>query len=332
MADNIYVNVTMANTSNNTTSQATTSIAYDTALIDDPTQYYMSVVKMEIPLQGVPLFVFPTPGLGNDWIIGMVNAGTAYPQTVPFVSFNGFNNSSSFNYYYVYHYDQLIVMINRALYDSWVAAGSPAGGAPYISFNAESGLFSIIQNKPQADLGWNVYWNNNFNIYFPSFGVNLINIDSTAANARYILTCEQKSYDVTYTVGTNYVIPQNNPSVDYLNSIRKIILMSNSLPVRKEIYPPSIGSLGSSNNNSIPIITDFQLEVNNIPGQQRSILTYSADTLRLVDLINNSPINRLDLTLFWADSLNNLYPLYITKSDSVTIKLGFFKKSLFKHS
>lgn len=342
--DNLYVNLSLNNQTPDSTGRATLSKVFTENILDNPSDYYCAVVKLEVPLQALPLMIFPDPAVpGFDWRIGVVEydktttVASPWIQTIPFISENGFNSIGSANYYWVYHYGQVSQMINAALSASYIAAGSPGGDpvGPYVTF--DNGIFSFVLpqsfvNAPSAGTGWSIAWNNNFNIYFPTWNVYLKNINNQPDLAEYTLITDQLSYDKSFISGTDYLVPQEFSSVDYLNSLRKIVVVSNNLPARKEYIPASLAANNqSTNSNADSVLIDLQVQLERETGQQRGILTYEADLYRLVDLISNSPLQRINIELYWVDSLNNTYPVPVTRSDSVNIKLGFFKKSLFKN-
>ena len=81
---------------------------------------------------------------------------------------------------------------------------------------------------------------------------------------------------------------------------------------------------------SYPILTDFVPNISAAAGESRSIAYYvPTSQYRLVDLISTNPLQKIDIRIFWEDRDGNLYPLEISIFQQASLKLGFFKKSLY---
>ena len=65
-------------------------------------------------------------------------------------------------------------------------------------------------------------------------------------------------------------------------------------------------------------------------GTKANLQYYAQGPYRLVDLNSNIPLNKFDVQIFWSDQRNNLYPLYISYGQEVSIKFLFVKKSVYK--
>ncbi len=120
------------------------------------------------------------------------------------------------------------------------------------------------------------------------------------------------------------------PSVYLWATLRKIIITTNSIPVANEIIPS-----GSSNTAgqsvSFPILTDFVIPAEQA-GQSRSIAFYfPTSQYRLSDMLSDIPLFRIDLRVVWEDTNGNFYDLYLLPLQQASVKLGFFKKSLYKN-
>lgn len=273
----------------------------------------------------------------------------AFTENLVYVPASQVVNRHDLRYPYVYSYALLIQMINSSLLNAWVAAGSPggAGASPYFSYSPTEAFILLV--LPPAFVenganGWTVCFNNAIQSIFPSFQIFLSN-DPAFPNGRYEINTNQfagivsttgPGYDQFYLNDANfptptYVVTQDYQTVDYLNSVRKIVLLTNSIPVRKEFFPPANTS-NSGAANTVPIMSDFQIDLNATAGAQRSVAIYEAQIYRLIDLISDSPMKKINISLFWADQNNNLYPIYLNKNDSATIKLGFFSKALYENS
>lgn len=361
------------------------SAEYENPLLDDPSDYYLSVVKFQIPLDELPLFICPVvPGqtltygsgvpIQTPFQVGVYEVEPAasivpplpapptplhFVQNVTWIpawwnypaplSAGGTVNLDDLKFsdlLYVYSYQIICERVNAALLAAWTAAGSPGGQQPYYVFENER--FSLIMpysfvsaatTNPAAQ-GWSVFVDVNLLEVFPGFRYNL-----SSDQQRYEIPIDYLSYSKNYwatepygtitlgppAVPDTYKLDQEYTSFEYLSSARKIVMTSNTIPARKEYYPvptnfnPNANSTGV--NNGLGIISDFQLDLTNRPGEQRSIATYNADLYRMVDLVSTHPMRKIDVNLFWSDAFNNLFPLYISPYGTINIKLGFFHKN-----
>lgn len=379
--DNIYINCSINNPGDGNVLErkpARFNVTYEQPIIDDATDYYMSVIKFEIPLQGLPLFIFPIkPNQGNPNMsplsVGVCeNTDPTVPTTLPLTPGNdspvtwvqqqqGITapiQNQSYQvvtpYYYCYSYSHFVWLINRALNTAWGLAGSPGGAGkfPYFEYDTNTKLINLIMPYEFVNaasgtgFGWTVYFNDFASYYFQAFDYNLnytrfeIATHSLATNNSYIagppypqaITTTAGPPDLIEPVrgpGLTYIIKSEYPANDYINSVRKIVFTTNQLPVVKE-YFPSPGQSQSSDVSYLGVLTDFNLDINNVAGSQRSIALYDANIYKMIDLINPTPIRSIDLQIYWADGANNLYPLEIGNLDTVNIKLAFFSKKAYR--
>jgi hypothetical protein len=67
-------------------------------------------------------------------------------------------------------------------------------------------------------------------------------------------------------------------------------------------------------------------------GVSNSIFIYNAPSLyRLFQFKQSQPLQSLSIRVYFTDSLNNVYPLYIDKGQSIDLKFMFIKKHLIKN-
>ena len=360
---NVYLNVTMDNGGSTENVPARTFINYDQNLIPKATDFYCAVVKFEIPLQSLPLFIMPIqPNQVNPNLttlqVGICEVTPTLPGNNPPLTPQFMQpviwETQNYNipvpiqdqpfqvvtpYYYDYSYEHFVYLINKALNAAWVAGGS-LGAVPYFFYDVDTKIINLIM--PQSfqtaggGLGWTVCVNQNLNYYMQSFDFHKVNI---AGTSRFEIATGELATNRTYwapppygnNTASTYLIQQEYPSNDYINSVRKIILITNNIPVRKEYFPaPNVAQSGLT--SFLGIMSDFNLDNNNIAGAQRSTAIYSANLYNLIDLVTEIPIRQIDLQIFWADNKNNLYPVTLGPNDVANIKLGFFSKSLFDNN
>lgn len=131
-----------------------------------------------------------------------------------------------------------------------------------------------------------------------------------------------------------YKFTQEFGTLQYWASLNKIIIASN-MPIKNEFLPAgNVGSVNinqSGSNVTFPILTDFIPTVDNTAGITRTIAYYVPQgQYRLVDLLSDTPLRNIDLRVFWQDGDGNTYPLEIPVFESLSVKLAFVRKSLYK--
>lgn len=369
MSDNIYVNLSINNSTSGgnvlTSQPAKVSISYEQPLLQKASDYYLSVVKFELPLQSLPLFVFPiVPNQANPNLSTMV-VGVCENEATPGVPITTLQfsqtviwetqswntqvpvqNQSYFvytSYYDCYAYSHFVYLVNKALLAAWTAAGSPGGAnqQPYFYYDNSTTTINLVypydfvNAASTTGTGWKVFINDAASYYFQAF-------DYEINNGRFEIATHSLATDYSYvapspwpqgtgpnTAGSTYICKAEYPSNDYINSIRKVVFVTNGLPIQKEYFPsPNTNQGGIS---YLGVLSDFNLDLNNKAGAQRSVALYEANIYRLVDLLSTGPLRNIDLAVYWADRLGFIYPLNIGTQDLVSIKLGFFSKALYNN-
>lgn len=266
-------------------------------------------------------------------------------------------------YYFVFTYQLFINMINQALLNSYTLSGMGVGSgfvAPYFFLDPVTNLISLISsNLFQSVISphGTIYLNYALETYLDSF---LMKFNGYAMpNGRdfdFILfdNTQPTFQNAYYPPGVAVPAPTNPPTspaipfyrintqeystLEYWSSLRKIIITTN-LPIRNEYLPATnnapvfVNSSQSGVNVSYPILTDFEPQFRSVAGESRSVAYYVPTTqYRLVDLISDTSLQKLDLRIYWGDRDGNIYPLLISQFQEASIKLGFLKKSLYKEN
>ena len=346
--DNVYLNITINQdpSQGNTPSVATYNENLTIPVLPDCSKYYVSIIRFSIPLDQVPITIFPllvtqpNPNL-SSMIIGINYLGVNYPVNVIYNNHNlnltppipGVGpifftaGQASGPYYFIFYISQLIDMFNDALNTAFILAGSPGGVLPFYSYDPISQLISLNVSLPFRTAGANIYNNAEANNYLDSFDYFSFGYNQPFGR--------DFQHDLTHLnlVGTgNLPFPEDTISIELWFSLRKLLITSNNIPIFPEFSPaqnPNTG-LQTGVNSSIPIISDYipQLEFSN---QTRSIAYYiPTSQYRLVDLLSVTPLSKINLNIFWQDKLGNINPLYISVNQQATIKLAFIRKDLYK--
>lgn len=340
--DNIYLNIVFQNTTANEI-PAKYNVTKTIPIVDKPSDYYLAVVRMDVPLNGVPLLVVPIePDQGDPNLTPMIFYINSSSKAVEYVADNNYTAPMQNQmtqvvtpYYYVYSFGNLIDMFNTAISTAYTAAGSPGGaGAPYFVFNPTTQL--ILLNVPVAFIAASA------TISFNTYAANYLDGFRATYNATTNLyTLVTKNTGINgFSIPGQTIVVANPPTwlsvsqefvtMEYWLNLRKIVLTSNTIPVSSE-YIPAYEVTGHQSGVSLskPIITDFVPNIENAADSQSVAVYNPSAQYRLIDLIGDLPLNNIDLQIFWTDKTGNYYPMMIEPLQQASVKLGFFRKDLY---
>lgn len=268
-------------------------------------------------------------------------------------------------YYFMYSYQNLISMFNTALAvaytNSGVAALLPGYLPPYFFLNPDTNLISLVVSKyftassPLAPLTFvpRIYMNTITTGFLDAFNTIFNGFNNPLGNDLYFNLSNPTVDKNYYPGGVNipattdpaatlpavsyyYKFSQEYSVLEYWSSLRKIIISTNSIPINSE-YVPGINNQGSIDLDqngvtvSFPILADFVPEIGTSAGSSRSIAYYLPTAqYKLIDLISDNPLQTIDIKIFWQDRDGNLYPLLISILQQASMKIAFFRKTLYK--
>ena len=373
-ADNIYLNVEIQGDETLKASQPDYSIIRDDSFIKKASDYYLSIVRFNIPAYYAPIAYFLTQP--NDLVTGIyavtfqVNYDPFDPDagTITETAYLKFENPgpSSLNkyfrnvplqtdqgnyIYYLFTYSVFLNMLNVAIFNAWDAmvknVNFPYGdnaidltAVPFMTFDSTTKLFTFwaielcILNSEIPEIAANpikIYFNEYLYEFFSSLPAIQVNPDNTITgypidyqlnilNTRNNQT-EFRDFDpltIWFTTVQDYITIIN------WNPFRKILIVTNLLPVQTEL-------VDGSGDGFLPIISDFIPTVDTV--DVRSTFQYTpAGQYRLVDLVSDGPINKVDLFVYWQDLWGNLNNMYLEPYVTMSVKLGFFNKELYNNN
>jgi hypothetical protein len=315
-------------------------------IIDKASDFYCSIIRFDIPFNSIPLFIMPIVANQSNanltpMVIGITYSSVNYPESVIYVPDNNFiapvqnmQNQVISPYYYVYSYQNLITAFNVALAAAYVAAGSPGTvEPPYFFYNPVTQLINLVVNNAIILAGATIFMNVAANNYLDGFRTKTSITSTEGLTYSFILTDatpDQLALVPPYSAG-DYIFSQQYNVINYWTSLRKILITSSTIPINYE-FVPGYNSNGSQNgvSTSLPVITDF-VPTLEYAGQSRSIGYYvPTSQYRLIDMIADTPIYKIDLKIYWEDKTGNLYPLLISIFQEANIKIAFLRKSLYK--
>jgi hypothetical protein len=356
----IYYDVLLSNLDNkqNRPEPAVFSQTRNTPFIQDPSKYFLSIVRWTLDTSSLPIFVpMLDPRAGN----GVISAdATIYSITlqygdvisrapvlfipqdkkaeVPLSPFalGGIQNNNQ-GYYYVYSYAYVIFLINncyQTAFDELIilaaAAGTPipvAAVAPFLTFtNSTQTAFLTCSNIGfgPATVGdkIDIYFNTSLAGLFSSFPYEIEFGDGQfGKNFKFILDI---GVDIPLTDDI-FIVESEYSTISVWNPVISISVMSNNLGViqnvegKPTLYYNNTLINGSGNNSvSSNLITDFVADVY-VP----NIIYVPTAEYRRIELVGNTPLSNLDLAIFWKNRIGQLQPFLLPVGGSCSIKLMF---------
>ncbi len=355
--------------SSQTPEDANYQVTRDIPLLDKASDYYVAVVRFAIPLDSVPVMVMEiVPNQNNPnltpYIIGITYNATNYPNQLIYSADNNLvppvqnqENQVITPYYFIYAYNAFIDMINASLSQTWSSSGLagifPNSIPPYFIYDTV-GLTLIVPDcfrrvvSPLTNIP-TIYVNSALESFLSSFQYYSLGTNQPfgkdeefilSPNRGDIVLSNVKPY---YPAGITPPATTASPNIatDYWSitseyntfqlwdSLRKIVIISNTMPVRTEGIP-SANPASPGLSSGLPILSDFVLDLQQA-GDSRSIAHYNPQTYKLVDLVSDLPLTKIDIQLFWQDRNQNLYPIKLSSFQTASIKLGFFRKNIYKN-
>jgi hypothetical protein len=348
----------------------------DSPILLDASKYSVSVVRFQVDTYSLPVFFCGIqPNQGNRdlsvysvtleyydskvpgsedpeqqyiiWIPQDKDPNLTIPSP-PNQQSTGFQAESS--YYFCYHYNYLILLINNAIETAFLAlqARHPVdlafASTPFLYWDNARSCVSVISQElyfnldPSAgrDPIVRIYFNralyalfNSLPFYHlsdsDSFGRVYQLINSGDNGARILTNPFSTGLSQVIVIEQEYTTTQNFTPVSSI-----LFLTDGSLPVRANLVSqPKIYINGqqlqftNQPDNYNMIITDLQTDEFSYRPQ---LLYYPTAQFRYIDMINQGPLKRIGIRVFWRSKLNTLIPLNIQANGSGSIKLLFERK------
>lgn len=360
--DNVYVNAVIKHNPafGNNPSPAEYNITKTQPIIGKGDDYYVSVIRFDIPLSDVPLYIFPVlpnqsdPNL-SSLIIGVSAGGVDYPNNLVFVTQNPDVQppvqDKPFQvvtpYYYCYSYQNLIDSLNIALLAAWFSAGSVGIYPPFFYLDVNTYLIKLVLTSTFVNSDQVIFINTPLLNFIDTFNYITVIDKTNGHDYNFNFSNDYYSYasipDTTIpvpnfavnfesnlppTTPSWYIYSQEISTLNYWTALRKIIITSDTIPIVREIIS-NVYDL--SQTISVPIITDF-VPTFETANQTRNIAYYyPTSQYRLVDIIASRALTTIDLKIFWQDKAGNNFPLNLSLYQEASIKLAFVKKTLYKN-
>jgi hypothetical protein len=366
--DRLYYNIIIPyKPSKNGISPAVYQEQLNIALIQDPSKYYISIIRFTIPTANIPIMYptiqeYPNTNVNNTiYSVTITYGPPAGPpisisrEYIQFVTSTQFPLPSSPTiqnpkvkispYYYVYSYINWISMINTTLTTAFNGLPIIAGSKePYfiydvdnkiISLVAQTSYYSLNQNPAPANI-FKVYCNYPLLTFLDGMNVNFLGVG--LADGLDIQFLIQNNHNNYYNPLEDYVapptipkylsVPQEYGTLTDWNIFQSLSIISNLLPTRQEFIPSSSANNNQSGVvNSVGVLTDFEPILQNGP-EARTTVQYQVNSpYRLINLTSNIPLTKIDVNIYWVDKNGNSYLLDIPINSVLTMKIVFVKKS-----
>lgn len=359
-----HVNLTINNPDGDDNVFAETDITYDQPIVNNSGEHMCSVVNFSLPMQNLPLFVFPVePNQGDlptsanintstlqvgvchnmqDVYIeaGNVEPVTEYANALVWVTqemglvkpIQNQTRQVITPYYYCYSFEHLVNLVNTAVETAWDRAGNP-GGSPgnytYAPKFAYDDSLKTFNWRLPSEFTGNALSSTGWSVCWNSEFDNLVNNFNTIENGDIYILENKLSAKTNTNVDGNVLLYQDYPTTDYFNSAERILVTTGTIPIAQDLFPGPTGQYQGLSSRE-RILVDVSLDFDNSITAQRSILKYlpNTDLYQMNDCLSTLPLQRISVKFRWVDSLNNVYDIPVSKGETVTCKLGFYNKHL----
>lgn len=119
-----------------------------------------------------------------------------------------------------------------------------------------------------------------------------------------------------------FKIEQDYNSLYRWNSFKDIVFKTNTIPIVNEY----IRSNAAGQVNFQPILTDFEPLLSKAGDSRSNLQYFPQGPYRLINLNSSVPLKKFDVSVFWKDEKENLYPIRLFRGQVLTIKFLFIKK------
>lgn len=324
--DNIYYNIVINNDSN-VSIPATYQEQKVKPIVEHPEQYYLSMIRFSLALQTAPIFQFKD----NTYYVTLSYLGVDYSFPVLFQSLNSVAFPTEKG---VYSYQHMVDMINTTLQTAFNAIPvKPAGivNPPYMTYSGKTNLFTLHVQTQYALAGSIEIWFNNILYYFFDNYETFFNGEDNASKKDFRFIIENKFVNTeTFNGQPCYFFDQEYVALFNFAELKTIVFKTSTIPVRPE-FTPNANPNNAGNIAFDPIMVDFEVDPEATPALYRGYLNYTPSAqYRLIDLVGRDPLSNIAITVSYKDQNQVSYPVLIPPKKSLSMKLAFVKKDLYK--
>lgn len=324
--DNIYYNIVINNNGESSIPAIYTEQKVK-AIVEHPEQYFLSMVRFSLALQTVPIFTFKD----DQYFITLSYLGVDYSFPIVYQSLNtvGFPSNRA-----VFSYQHMVDMINTTFETAFNAIPvKPAGivNPPYMTYSGQTNLFTLHTQTQYALAGSIEIWFNNILYYFFDNFETLFNGENNASKKDFKFIIQNKFVNTeTFNGQPCYFFDQEYVATFNFAELKTIVFKTSTIPVRPEFTP----NLNNNGNISFdPIMVDFEVDPEGSSALYRGYLNYVPSAqYRLIDLVGREPLSNISITVSYKDQNQVSFPVLIAPKKSLSMKLAFVKKDLYKNT
>lgn len=325
-SDVVYFNASIKN-NKNVSIQAFFQQARSQNIIEKCNDYYLAVVRLEVPHSTVAMFNFAA----RDYFVTINNGVTDFTTQLLYVSDGNPTSNLDSAFQGIYTFQQFLDSLNTALRTSHIAAGI-AGNAPMMVYE-EDGRFSLNVDTNYTIGVDEIFFNDALFRLFQGIQSEFISFTATS-NKDYrmiygplfnnILTYPTNPI-FGYIAGDYYKMSQETQSQFTWVNISSIVVTTNTIPCKKEY----IGLSSDNNSTESQTITDFIPVQQNFNKYDRTPWVYEPqDGYRLVDLESDSPLRTIQFKVELVNDESFIFPVSLAPGENILLKMMFMKKSL----
>jgi hypothetical protein len=339
--------------------QATYNQARTIPYLKNPEDYYGAVISFYINDTSIPVItpdIVPYQSNPNltVYTVSLQAQGQTVTQNVIFEPQNlvvevplgpslypdGLPNYKT-GYYNIQSYAFFMGLVNNAFETAYTALqvlvpSLPIFDPPILNFDSATNLFSLtgtnsLYNNDTAS-PTPIYIFMNSPLYHLFEFANYFKIVNGIAENQIIMNANTSIIDTTNDVITNI---QEVYSVDLWNTITNIVITTANIPaVQTNVGNPQVYYNGqvlpisTNNSNTRQVMLDFPYTLNSV---NQPISYVPTAQYQLFEMNSSEPLYTMDWQMSYRARTGLLYPVFLNSGTVASLKLGFFKKSSFKH-
>ncbi len=342
----IYYNMVISNNTNTSQPAVFKEVRTD-SILENPQSYRMAIMAFTVPTASVPVFKFNEAGPFSVTLT--FGAFTAYQPVVFFAP------NPTYTVANIYVYNDFLKQVNVALLTAFnTLAGLtvlPVGAVPpFFIFNPANQIFSLVARSDLYNTyagGANTFNASRISIYSNAILSNffdgmsyIYHAEGNALGLDYEFVVQEESNPMTLaysgaTASTTIPQPSYYPAGTYtpyfvMNQQYASTInwyQATHLQFTSTLMPLQNEYIQGSNNNSIALITDFQMPLSEQIAQQRPYVQFFPQgQFRYIDLKGNIPFKIFDMSVYWTDDLQDRTLLYLPPKSVLSMKILFEKK------
>lgn len=254
------------------------------------------------------------------------------------------------DYYFIYNFQYWITLVNTTFADClsdldaivFGATGAhlPSLNPPFMewdTFNNVAILNADIAGFNQANAHpINIYFNTPLFTLFSSFVADYKGFQNIINGKNYLISVQNTNGTnslilPTYTALQMY---QDYPTASLWNPVNALVFTTGTIPVNPSqvsapiIFNSEVSSLtqGGNNANISNTLTDFEVPLTEGWEYKPNVFYNPTAEYRMVDLLGNTPLSNISITVFWKDAFANLHPFFLNSGCNANIKVLFRRK------